>query len=136
MKNDIRKKDFDIKEEVAYYILGYEKYIQTNDNNNDEFIQIIKCILEVAKDDMDSQKTKDINNKYLNRINFSWKMSADEFIAYAICIFYVLTQRAERITDERVVKQFLSEIHLHSPRRILKEADFIINSLFPDLNDN
>lgn len=76
-----------------------------------------------------------VNTNLLNRINFSWKLSADDFVAYAVCIFYVLTNREKNITDEKILKEFLSELHTHHPRKILKEAEFILTNFFPDLNN-
>jgi hypothetical protein len=68
----------------------------------------------------------------LNKVNFEWDLSADEFIAYATCIFYVLTNREEKLTEEKIITEFLSEIYSHHPRRTLKEANFILDQFFPD----
>ena len=38
-----------------------------------------------------------------------------------------------QITDEKIVKEFLSEIHTHHPRKIMKEAEVILENLFPEL---
>lgn len=129
MIKDIRKKDFLIQEALAYYILGYQKYSKENAVN--DYIQILKNILEVSSNDINVVKS--INNNLLDRINFSWVLSADDFVAYAVCIFYVLTKREKKITEEKILKEFLSELHTHHPRKILKEANFIIDNFFPDL---
>lgn len=122
-----------IQEAFAYYILGFQKYSKDNDNN--DCIQILKNILEVANENLDSTEIKGVNTNLLNRINFSWELSADDFVAYAVCIFYVLTNREKQITDEKILKEFLLELHTHHPRRILKEANFIIDNFFPDLKN-
>ena len=132
MNKNIKNKEYMIQEAFAYYVLGYQRYIKDNDNN--ECMQIIKNILEVASDNLDSTEIKGVNTNLLNRINFSWKLSADDFVAYAVCIFYVLTNREKKITDEKILKEFLSELHTHHPRRILREANFIIDNFYPELN--
>ena len=38
-----------------------------------------------------------------------------------------------QITDEKIVKEFLSMIHSHHPRNIMKEAETILESVFPEL---
>lgn len=131
MIKDIRKKDFLIQEALAYYILGYQKYSKENAEN--DYIQILKNILEVSSNDINGVKS--IDNNLLDRINFSWVLSADDFVAYAVCIFYVLTKREKKITEEKILKEFLSELHTHHPRKILKEANFIIDNFFPDLRN-
>lgn len=131
MKQDIRKKEYMIQEAFAYYVLGYQRY--KKDNNENDFKQILKNILEVASDNINTTQITGVNTNLLNRINFSWKLSADDFVAYAVCIFYVLTNREKKITDEKILKEFLSELHTHHPRKILKEANFIIDNFFPDL---
>ena len=122
-----------IQEAFAYYILGFQKY--NKENNDNDCIQILKNILEVANENLNSTEIKGVNTNLLNRINFSWKLSADDFVAYAVCIFYVLTNREKYITEEKILKEFLSELHTHHPRRILKEANFIIDNFFPDLKN-
>ncbi len=131
MNKSIKSKEYMIQEAFAYYILGFQKYNKDNDNN--DCIQILKNILEVANENLNSTEIKGVNTNLLNRINFSWKLSADDFVAYAVCIFYVLTKREKEITDEKILREFLSELHTHHPRRILKEANFIIDNFFPDL---
>lgn len=133
MKEDIRKKEYMIQEAFAYYVLGYQRY--KKDNNENDFKQILKNILEVASDNINTTQITGVNTNLLNRINFSWKLSADDFVSYATCIFYVLTKREKVITDEKILKEFLSELHTHHPRKILKEAEFILTNFFPDLND-
>lgn len=134
MKKDIRKKEYMIQEVVAYYVLGYETYSKTNKEN--QFLPILKNILEIAKENLDTTEVKGISNELLNKIHFSWKLSADDFVAYATCIFYVLTNRESKITREKIVKEFLTEIHSHHPRRTLKEANFILENLFPELKED
>jgi len=131
MNKDIRKKEYMIQEAFAYYVLGYERY--RKDNNENDCMQILKNILEVASENINATQIIGVNTNLLRRINFSWKLSADDFVAYATCIFYVLTNREKTITDEKILKEFLSELHTHHPRRILKEANFIIDNFFPDL---
>ena len=133
MKEDIRKKEYMIQEAFAYYVLGYQRY--KKDNNENDCMQILKNILEVARDNINTTQITGVNTNLLNRINFSWKLSADDFVAYAVCIFYVLTNREKNITDEKILKKFLSELHTHHPRKILKEAEFILTNFFPDLNN-
>lgn len=133
MNKDIRKKEYMIQEAFAYYVLGYQRY--RKDNNENDCMQIIKNILEVASDNINATQITGVNTNLLRRINFSWKLSADDFVSYATCIFYVLTKREKVITDEKILKQFLSELHTHHPRRILKEAEFILTNFFPDLKD-
>lgn len=134
MNKSIKSKEYMIQEAFAYYILGFQKY--NKDNANNDCIQILKNILEVANENLNSTEIKGVNTNLLNRINFSWKLSADDFVAYAVCIFYVLTNREKQITEEKILKEFLSELHTHHPRRILKEANFIIDNFFPDLKGN
>ena len=131
MKEKKKKKEYMIQEAFAYYVLGYQRY--KKDNNENDCMQILKNILEVARDNINTTQITGVNTNLLNRINFSWKLSADDFVAYAVCIFYVLTNREKKITDEIILKEFLSELHTHHPRRILKEANFIIDNFFPDL---
>lgn len=133
MNKSIKKKEFMIQEAFAYYVLGFQQYNKKNNDNN--CIQILKNILEVATENIENKTIKGVNTNLLNRINFSWKLSADDFMAYAVCVFYVLTNREKKITDEKILKEFLSELHTHHPRRILKEADFILDNFFPDLKE-
>lgn len=134
MNKSIKNKEFMIQEAFAYYVLGFQQY--NKKNNDNDYIRILKNILEVATENIENKTIKGVNTNLLNRINFSWKLSADDFMAYAVCIFYVLTNREKKITDEKILKEFLSELHTHHPRRILKEADFILDNFFPDLKGN
>lgn len=54
-------------------------------------MQILKNILEVSDDNINTTQIVGVNTNLLNRIKFSWKLLADDFVAYATCIFYVLT---------------------------------------------
>lgn len=132
MKEDIRKKEYMIQEAFAYYVLGYQRY--KKDNNENDFKQILKNILEVASDNINTTQITGVNTNLLNRINFSWMLSADDFVAYATCIFYVLTKREQKITDEKILKEFLSELHSKHHRNILKEANFILDTIMPDIS--
>ena len=134
MNKSIKSKEYFIQEAFAYYVLGYQRY--KADNKDNDCIQILKNILEVASENVNTTQITGIDTNLLRRINFSWKLSADDFVAYAVCIFYVLTKREKHITDEKILKEFLSELHTHHPRRILKEANFIIDNFFPDLKGN
>lgn len=122
-----------IQEAFAYYVLGYQRYKE--DNNENDFKMILKNILEVASENINTTQITGVNTNLLNRINFSWKLSADDFVAYAVCIFYVLINREKNISDEKILKEFLSELHIHHPRRTLKEANFIIDNFLPDLKN-
>lgn len=133
MNKSIKNKEFMIQEAFAYYVLGFQQY--NKKNNDNDYIRILKNILEVASDNINTTQITGVNTNLLNRINFSWMLSADDFVAYATCIFYVLTKREQKITDEKILKEFLAELHTHHPRRILKEADFILDNFFPDLKE-
>lgn len=131
MKKNVRNKKYAIKEAVSYYILGYKNYEQNINQNGLE--DILKDIVEVAQENLDSTEITGVNTELLNRINFNWILSADDFISYAICIFNVLINREMQITDEKIVKEFLSEIHLHHPRNIMKEAKIILEKILKEL---
>lgn len=123
----------EVKEAIAYYILGYEKYhSKIKEIRKKHWIIIIKFILEMARDEIDTKEIILQNEELLNTIPFSWELTPDDFLAYATCIFYVLTNREKEITPEKIVTEFLSEIHSHHPRRTLKEANFILDELFPE----
>lgn len=127
MKKDIRNKEYMIQEAVAYYVLGYREYEKSNKEN--DLLQILKSILEIARDKLNKTQIEGVNTELLSRINFSWILSSDDFMAYATTIFYVLTKRENKITEEKIVKEFLAEIHSHHPRRTLKEAELILDKL-------
>ena len=131
MKKDIRNKEYAIQEVVAYYILGYRKYKEESKNKG--FEDLLKNILETAKENIDTTEIKGVNINLLKRINFNWVLNSDDFISYATCIFYVLLNREENITEEKIVIEFLKELHSHHPRRTIKEAELILTKLFPDL---
>ena len=131
MKKNVRNKKYAIKEAVSYYILGYKRYEQNVNQNG--LGDILKDIVEVAQENLNSIEITGVNTELLNRINFNWILSANDFISYAICIFNVLINREMQITDEKIVKEFLSEIHTHHPRKIMKEAEVILENLFPEL---
>ncbi len=122
MKKNVRNKMYAIKEAVSYYILGYKKYEQNINQNG--LGDILKDIVEVAQENLNSIEITGVNTELL---------SANDFISYAICIFNVLINREMQITDEKIVKEFLSMIHSHHPRNIMKEAETILESVFPEL---
>lgn len=131
MKKNIRNKEYTMEEAVAYFILGYKR---CNENNQKRGLEdILKNILEIAKENIDTNEIQGVNTNLLKRINFSWSLTSDDFVSYATCIFYVLINREQKITDEKIVKEFLRELHSHHPRRTMKEAELILTKMFPDL---
>ena len=131
MKKNIRNKEYTMEEAVAYFILGYKR---CNENNQKRGLEdILKNILEIAKENIDTKEIQGVNTNLLKRINFSWSLTSDDFVSYATCIFYVLINREQKITDEKIVKEFLRELHSHHPRRTMKEAELILTKMFPDL---
>lgn len=131
MKNNIKNKEYTMREAVSYYILGYKRYEQNIEQNGLE--DILKDIAEVAQENIDNEEIVGVNSDLLDRINFDWLLSANDFIAYATCVFYVLINREIQITDEKIVKEFLKELHLHHPRKTMKEAEIILEKVFPEL---
>lgn len=131
MKKNIKNKSYVIEEAVSYYILGYKRYEQNEEQNG--LIDVLKNILEVAQENIDTTEVKGVNVELLERIKFSWLLSADDFIAYATCIFGVLMNKEIQITDEKIVKEFLRQIHSHHPRQTMKEADLILEKYLPEL---
>ena len=135
MKKNIKKSEFSINEAVAYYIVGYEKAkkeIKGKDNKN--WVIILKHIIESVRDYelKDIQKEIVQNKDLLKTIKFKWILSPDDFVSYATCIFYVLTNREEQITNKIIVTEFISEMYMHHPRKTLKEANFILEQVFPE----
>ena len=130
MKNNIKNKHYAMEEAVSYYILGYKRYEQNKEQNGIE--DVLKNIVEVAQENLNATEVKGVNIKLLEKINFSWLLSPDDFIAYATCIFYVLMNREIQITDEKIVKEFLRELHSHHPRRTMKEAEVILENVFSE----
>ena len=131
MKKNVKNKKYDIKEAVSYYILGYKRYEQ--DIRQNGLRDILKNIVDVAQENLNSTDTTGVNIELLNRINFDWTMNSNDFIAYAVCIFYVLINREMQITDEKIVKEFLRELHSHHPRKIMKEAKIILEKILKEL---
>ena len=132
----INKKNYKVKEAIAYYILGLKKYNEEIKNiEKDHWIIILKLILELTRDEVNTKNTIMENKELLDKIPFSWELTSDDLVAYATCIFYVLTNREKEITAEKIVTEFLSEIHSHHPRKTIKEANFILDEFFPDLKD-
>lgn len=131
MKKDIRNKEYAIQEVVAYYILGYRKYNEESQKKG--LADLLKNILETAKENIDTTEIKGVDIDLLKRINFNWVLNSDDFVSYATCIFYVLLNREENITEEKIVKEFLKELHSHHPRRVIKEAEVILTRMFPEL---
>ena len=132
MKKNVKNKKYDIKEAVSYYILGYKRYEQ--DIRQNGLRDILKNIVDVAQENLNSTDTTGVNIELLNRINFDWTMNSNDFIAYAVCIFYVLINREIKTTDEKIVKEFLSEIHSYHPRKILKEAKVILEKFISSIS--
>lgn len=133
MKKNIRDKEYTMEEAVAYFILGYKR---CNENNQKRGLEdILKNILEIAKENIDTNEIQGVNTNLLKRINFNWNLTSDDFVSYATCIFYVLINREQKITDEKIVKEFLRELHSHHPRRTMKEAELILTKMFPDLKN-
>ena len=133
MENDIKNKEYNIKEAVAYYILAYRRYSKKNHKKGLQ--DVLKYVLEEAKENINMDKIEGVNNDLLKIISFNWNLTSDDLLAYATCIFYVLMNRKEKITEEKIVKEFLSELHTHHPRRTVKEAEIILVNLFPDLKN-
>lgn len=133
MKKNIKNKEYTMEEATAYYILGYKRYLKNKEKNG--VAGILKNIIEIAKKNPDTTEIKCIDTNLLKRINFNWSLSSEDFVAYATCIFYVLVNREIKITDEKVVKEFLRELHSHHPRRTMKEAEFILEHTFPNLTN-
>ncbi len=121
------KKEYLIKEVIAYYILGYKQYKKENEKN--DFVQILKNILELVQKNASTIEIRIENAELFNKICFSWILSVDDILAYATCIFYFLTNREKEITEEKIVKEFLNQIHLHHPRRVIKEANIILDNV-------
>lgn len=133
MKTNLGNINMEVKEAIAYYILGYEKYHSLiKEIRKKHWIIIIKFVLEMARDEVNTKEVISKNEELLNNILFKWQLNPDDFLAYATCIFYVLTNREKEITPEKIVTEFLSEVHSHHPRRTLKEANFILDELFPE----
>lgn len=133
MKKNIKNKNYTMKEAVSYYILGYKRYEQNTEQNG--LADILKNIVQVAQENIENKGNVVVSNDTLNRINFDWLLSANDLIAYATCIFYVLINREIQITDEKIVKEFLKELHLHHPRKTMKEAEIILENCFPELKN-
>lgn len=133
MKKNIKNKNYTMKEGVSYYILGYKRYEQNTEQNG--LADILKNIVQVAQENIENKGNVVVSNDTLNRINFDWLLSANDLIAYAVCIFYVLINREIQITDEKIVKEFLKELHLHHPRKTMKEAEIILENCFPELKN-
>lgn len=131
MKKNKKNKKHTMKEAVSYYILGYKKYEQDIEQNGLE--DILKDIIEVAQENRDKEEITGVNTDLINKINFDWLLSSNDFIAYAVCIFYVLINKEIQITDEKIVDEFLRELHSYHPKRIMKEAEIILEKVFPEL---
>lgn len=131
MKKNIKNKKYTMKEAVSYFILGYKKYEQDREQNG--LRDIIKNIVEVIQEHIDKEEITRVNSELLNKINFDWLLSSNDLIAYATCIFYVLINREIQITDEKIVREFLKELHTHHPKRTIQEAELILERAFPEL---
>ena len=95
MKKDIRNKEYAIQEVVAYYILGYRRYSENIQKKS--LRDLLKDILKVARENIDTTEIKDVDINLLKRINFNWILNSDDLVSYATCIFYVLLNREENI---------------------------------------
>lgn len=131
MKSNIKNKKYTMREAVSYYILGYKRYEQNIEKNGLE--DVLKDIAEVAQENIEKEEIIGVNLELLNRVNFDWILSSYDFIAYATCIFDVLLNREMQITAEKIVKEFLRELHLHHPRKTMKEAEIILEKIFKAL---
>ena len=131
MKKNIKNKNYVMEEAVSYYILGYKRYEQNEKQNG--LIDVLKNILEVAQENINITEVRGVNVELLERIKFSWLLSADDFLAYATCIFNVLMNKEIQITDEKIVKEFLRQIHSHHPRQTMKDAERILENVFQKL---
>lgn len=131
MKQNIRKMDYKVKEALAYYILA--ERISKKQNKGKDCLTIIRNLLLTAGNVDKKVAVSKVNIELLDKIDFFWTITADEFVAYATCIFYVLTKREKEITEEMITKEFFTELHSHHPRRIMKEAEFILEEFFPDI---
>lgn len=129
-----KKSEFTINEAVAYYIVGFQNAErEIKEKNNKNWVIILKQIIESVRDYelKDIQKVITQNKDLLKTIKFKWFLSPDDFVSYATCIFYVLTNREEQITNKKIVTEFISEMYIHHPRKTLKEANFILDQAFP-----
>ena len=68
MKKNIRNKEYTMEEAVAYYILGFKKCSENNQKKGLE--DILKNILEIAKENIDTNEIQGVNTNLLKRINF------------------------------------------------------------------
>ena len=135
MKQYIKCKNrtYNIDEAIAYYILGFKEYSSEVEKiKKKDWIIIIKFILELSNDEVKMEKTIEEHKELLKKIQFAWKLSTNDFTAYATCIFYVLTNREKVITPEKIVNEFLSRIYLHHPRRVMQEAEFLWSQYVPE----
>ena len=103
--------------------------------NRKKVLKILKKVLEIAKENINTTEIKGVDIKLLKKINFNWILNSDDFLFYATCIFYVLINREENVIEEKILKAFLREIHSHHPRRTIKEAEIILTKMFPDLKN-
>ncbi len=134
MKKNVRNKKYAIKEAVSYYILGYKRYEQNIGQKGMK--DILKNIIEVAQENLNNAEITGVDIELLKKINFNWTLSADEFISYAMCVFYVLINKETQVTDEKIVNEFLEEIHHNHPRKTMKEASVIFETIFNNVNNN
>lgn len=128
MKNNKKNRKYTMREAVSYYILGYKRYEQKKENNGME--NILRYLVEVVEE---NKEITVVNSKLLDKVNFDWLISSNDFFAYAVCIFYVLINKGLQITEEKIVNEFLRELHTYHPRTIIKEAEDILEKVFPEL---
>lgn len=125
------KKEYLIKEVIAYYISGYKEYKKVN--MTDDFMRILKSIIIVVKKNIDIIEIMRKNTDLLSNIQFEWKLRRDDILAYATCIFYRLINKNIDITEEKIVKEMLREIYLYHPRETMRRANNILEELFEEL---
>ena len=109
-------KYFDLKKEVAVIP------IKIRGNCDLFFCPIRKTTLTIYSGCRSPPKF-DLKNFKSNRGNKKWTKNQKE----------VLMNREKNITEEKIVKEFLRELHSHNPRRTIKEAELILTKLFPKI---
>ena len=73
MKKNVKNKKYDIKEAVGYYIVGYKRYEQNTEQNG--LFDILKNVVQVAQENLNSTEILGANTELLNRINFNWTIN-------------------------------------------------------------
>ena len=135
MKLNINNVEYTIQEVIMFFIIGYDRYKNQyskniENNKKNQFKYIIKSILETSKSKLEEQELLIINKNVFEKELFDWKFIDDDILSYATCVFYVLLNRENIITNEMIIKEFLSEIKKHHPRTTRKEANVILERIF------